>query len=103
MTMSVGFLQLHDIASSFKSIFSIICTHLADTWRSLAFLPVARGDAAMTAVPSQFGNRLIVLGGESQANLIYHLLCRARTKRKCMFGVANACMVILTSYLIIRK
>lgn len=36
------------------------------TWRSLAPLPVARGDAAMTAVPSQFGARLIVMGGESE-------------------------------------
>ena len=39
---------------------------LAGEWTALNPLPVARGDAAMTTIPSQFGDRLIVLGGETE-------------------------------------
>ena len=43
-------------------------------WSSMAPLPVARGDAAMTTIPSQFGDRLLVLGGESEVQLVYRSL-----------------------------
>lgn len=45
---------------------------LAGNWMSLAPLPVARGDAAMTVVPSRFGDRLVVMGGESQVRRQQH-------------------------------